>query len=49
MKIPRLKTDKAVEAVRAQDLSGLDFSQFKKMRFEQALEDALMRRSRLTP
>ena len=33
-KVPRLKTDKAAEAFLAQDLSDLDFSQFKLARFE---------------
>ncbi len=33
-KIPRLKSDKQAEAFLAQDLSGLDFSQFKPARFE---------------
>jgi predicted DNA binding CopG/RHH family protein len=33
-KVPRLKTDKAAERFLAQDLSQLDFSQFKPMRFE---------------
>jgi len=33
-KVPRLKTDKQAEAFLAQDLSGLDFSQFKPARFE---------------
>jgi predicted DNA binding CopG/RHH family protein len=33
-KIPRLKTDKQAEAFLAQDLSSLDFSQFKSARFE---------------
>ena len=32
--VPRLKTDKQAEAFLAQDLSGLDFSQFKPARFE---------------
>ncbi len=32
--VPHLKTDKAAEAFLAQDLSGLDFSQFKASRFE---------------
>ena len=32
--VPRLKTDKAAEAFLAQDLSDLDFSQFKPARFE---------------
>ncbi len=33
-KVPRLKTDKEAEAFLAQDLSNLDFSQFKPVRFE---------------
>ena len=33
-KVPRLKTDEEAEAFLAQDLSNLDFSQFKPMRFE---------------
>jgi predicted DNA binding CopG/RHH family protein len=33
-KVPKLKTDAAAEAFLAQDLSNLDFSQFKPMRFE---------------
>ena len=33
-KVPRLKTDKEAEAFLAQDLSDLDFSQFKPSRFE---------------
>ncbi len=33
-KVPRLKTDKQAEAFLAQDLSTLDFSQFKPTRFE---------------
>jgi predicted DNA binding CopG/RHH family protein len=33
-KVPRLKTDKQAEAFLDQDLSGLDFSQFKPTRFE---------------
>jgi len=33
-KVPHLKTDKDAEAFLAQDLSGLDFSQFKALRFE---------------
>ena len=32
--VPRLKTDRQVEAFLAQDLSGLDFSQFKPVKFE---------------
>ena len=33
-KVPRLKTDEQAEALLAQDLSNLDFSQFKPVRFE---------------
>jgi predicted DNA binding CopG/RHH family protein len=33
-KVPRLKTDRQAEAFLAQDLSGLDFSQFKPAEFE---------------
>ncbi len=33
-KVPRLKSDKAAEKFLAQDLSELDFSQFKPARFE---------------
>ncbi len=33
-KVPRLKTDREAEAFLAQDLSNLDFSQFKSTRFE---------------
>ena len=33
-KVPRLRTDKEAEAFLEQDLSDLDFSQFKPMRFE---------------
>ena len=33
-KVPRLRTDKQAEAFLAQDLSGLDFSQFKPVKFE---------------
>ena len=33
-KVPPLKTDKQAEAFLAQDLSGLDFSQFKPANFE---------------
>jgi len=33
-KVPRLKTDKQAEAFLAQDLSNLDFSQFKPAHFE---------------
>ncbi len=33
-KVPRLKTDEQAEAFLAQDLSKLDFSEFKTVRFE---------------
>lgn len=33
-KVPRLRTDEEAEAFLAQDLSDLDFSQFKPVRFE---------------
>jgi predicted DNA binding CopG/RHH family protein len=33
-KVPRLKTDRQAEAFLAKDLSGLDFSQFRPVRFE---------------
>jgi predicted DNA binding CopG/RHH family protein len=33
-KVPRLKTNRQAEAFLAQDLSGLNFSQFKPARFE---------------
>ena len=33
-KVPHLKTDRQAEAFLAQDLSGLDFSQFQPVRFE---------------
>jgi predicted DNA binding CopG/RHH family protein len=33
-RVPRLKTDKEAEAFLAQDLSNLDFSQFRAARFE---------------
>ena len=33
-KVPQLKTDRQAEAFLAQDLSNLDFSQFKPARFE---------------
>jgi predicted DNA binding CopG/RHH family protein len=38
--VPRLKTDKQAEAFLAQDLSNLDFSQFKPARFEFEKKDA---------
>jgi len=33
-RVPKLESDKAAEDFLAQDLSGLDFSRFKPMRFE---------------
>lgn len=39
-KIPRMTTDKDVEDFLAQDLSDLDFSQFKAARFEFNIKDA---------
>ena len=33
-KVPRLKTDKQAEVFLAQDLSGIDFSQFQPAKFE---------------
>jgi predicted DNA binding CopG/RHH family protein len=39
-KVPRLKTDKEAEAFLAQDLSDLDFSQFKPVRFEFEKKDS---------
>jgi len=33
-KVPRLKTDKQAETFLAEDLSNLDFSQFREARFE---------------
>ena len=33
-RVPKLKTDRAAEAFLKQDLSALDFSQFKPVRFE---------------
>jgi len=39
-KVPRLKTDQAAEAFLAQDLSDLDFSQFKPVRFEFEKKDS---------
>ena len=39
-KVPKLKTDRAAETFLAQDLSGLDFSQFKAVRFEFEKKDA---------
>lgn len=39
-KVPKLKTDKAAEKFLANDLSHLDFSQFKPVRFEFEKKDA---------
>ena len=39
-KVPRLKTDKEAEEFLEQDLSDLDFSQFKSVRFEFEKKDA---------
>ena len=39
-KVPRLTTDEDAEAFLEQDLSALDFSQFKPARFEFARKDA---------
>ena len=39
-KVPRLTTDEEAEAFLEQDLSDLDFSQFKPVRFEFARKDA---------
>ena len=39
-KVPHLKTDRQAEAFLAQDLSNLDFSQFKPARFEFDKKDA---------
>ena len=38
-KVPKLKTDRQAEAFLAQDLSGLDFSQFKPTQFEFQAKD----------
>lgn len=40
--VPEFKTDAEVEAFLEQDLSGLDFKQFKPMRFEIAQKDAAL-------
>lgn len=42
MKIPEFKTDAEAEAFLEQDLSGLDFRQFKPMRFEIAPKDTTL-------
>jgi predicted DNA binding CopG/RHH family protein len=39
-KVPELLTDRAAEAFLNQDLSGLDYSQFKPVRFEFAKKEA---------
>ena len=39
--VPRLKTDRQAEAFLAQDLSGLDFSQFKPAKFEFEKDDQI--------
>ena len=41
-KIPEFKTDAEAEAFLEQDLSGLDFKQFKPMRFEVAKKEAAL-------
>ena len=41
-RVPEFKTDKEAEAFLEQDLSGLDFEQFKPMRFEIAQKDAVL-------
>ena len=38
-RVPRLKSDKAAEQFLAQDLSNLDFSQFRPVHFEFAKKD----------
>jgi len=40
-KVPRLKTDRQAEAFLSQDLSGLDFSQFKPAKFEFEKKDQI--------
>lgn len=40
--LPEFKTDAEAEAFLEQDLSGLDFKQFKPMRFEIAQKDAAL-------
>lgn len=42
MKIPEFKSDAEAEAFLEQDLSGLDFRQFKPMRFEIAPKDTTL-------
>ncbi|MDO5101314.1 MAG: BrnA antitoxin family protein [Lautropia sp.] len=41
-RVPELKTDAEAEAFLEQDLSDLDFSQFKPMRFEVAKKEAAL-------
>lgn len=41
-RVPELKTDAEAEAFLEQDLSDLDFSQFKPMRFELAKKEAAL-------
>lgn len=41
-RIPNFKTDDQAEAFLEQDLSGLDFTQFKPMRFEVARKEAAL-------
>jgi predicted DNA binding CopG/RHH family protein len=41
-KVPKFNTDAEAEAFLEQDLSGLDFKQFKPMRFEIAPKDAAL-------
>lgn len=39
-KVPKMKTDEELESFLAQDLSDLDFTQFKRVKFEFAGKDA---------
>lgn len=41
-RVPEFKTDAEAEAFLARDLSGLDFKQFKPMRFEVAKKEAAL-------
>ena len=41
-RVPKFKTDDQAEAFLEQDLSGLDFTQFKPMRFEVARKEAAL-------
>lgn len=41
-RVPNFKTDDQAEAFLEQDLSGLDFTQFKPMRFEVARKEAAL-------